>query len=158
MIAGKNFACRRSYSRVNGFHHHHPLLPPPFLRDQEYCTDNEVCIVYIHSHCLYQVSINDGVKSCPRCLTWVNVETLLVHVMTTMTTASKPTCGNQVRAQVPEPRVPREVAECQQSLHQTRDLGDPACLTGTPYIYNNRHHSSHSHLIRYIGISHQAML
>ena len=37
----------------------------------------------------------------------------------------------------------------EQSLHQTRDLGDLACLTGTPHIYNNRHHSSHSHQIRY---------
>ena len=103
MIAGKNFACRRPYSRANGFHHH-PLLPAPFLRDKEYCTDNEAYInVCIHCHHLFEVSNNYGMKSNPRFLICFNVETLLVHVMTMKTTSQahmwKPSQG-------PGPRTP----------------------------------------------------
>ena len=134
MIAGKNFACRRPYSRANGFHHH-PLLPAPFLRDKEYCTDNKV---YINVHTYIAIAFTRYLITMEWNLTqgfsYVSMLRPFSFMWWRWRQPRKPTCGNQVIPQVPKPRVPREVAECQQSLHQTRDLGDPACLTGTPYI------------------------
>ena len=120
MIAGKNFACRRPYSRANGFHHQ-PLLPAPFLRDKEYCTDNEAYInVCIHCHHLFEVSNNYGMKSNPRFLICFNVETLLVLVMTMKTTSQahmwKPSQG-------PGPRTPSAKRGLRMPAESSPDTG-----------------------------------